>query len=97
MKFNFDYKMPNVIAEIGCNHMGDINTAKELIDLAKEAGAQYVKFQKRNNRELLTEEQYNAPHPNLNNSYGDTYGAHREFLEFNVQQNKELKERCLSR
>jgi sialic acid synthase len=94
MKFNFDYKMPNVIAEIGCNHMGDINTAKELIDLAKEAGAQYVKFQKRNNRELLTEEQYNAPHPNLNNSYGDTYGAHREFLEFNVQQNKELKEYC---
>ena len=94
MKFNFDYKMPNVIAEIGCNHMGDINTAKELIDLAKEAGAQYVKFQKRNNKELLTEEQYNEPHQNPNNSYGDTYGAHREFLEFNVQQNKELKEYC---
>ena len=94
MKFNFDYKMPNVIAEIGCNHMGDINIAKELIDLAKEAGAQYVKFQKRNNRELLTDEQYNSPHPNLYNSYGDTYGAHREFLEFNVNQNKELKEYC---
>ena len=94
MKFNFDYKMPNVIAEIGCNHMGDINIAKELIDLAKEAGAQYVKFQKRNNRELLTDEQYNSPHPNLCHSYGDTYGAHREFLEFNVNQNKELKEYC---
>ena len=94
MKFNFDYKMPNVIAEIGCNHMGDINIAKELIDLAKEAGAQYVKFQKRNNRELLTDEQYNSPHPNLYNSYGDTYGAHREFLEFNINQNKELKEYC---
>ena len=94
MKFNFDYKKPNVIAEIGCNHMGDINIAKELIDLAKEAGAQYVKFQKRNNRELLTEDQYNSPHPNSYNSYGDTYGAHREFLEFNVNQNKELKEYC---
>ena len=94
MKFDFDYKKPNVIAEIGCNHMGDMNIAKELIDLAKEAGAQYVKFQKRNNKELLTEEQYNEPHPNPNNSYGDTYGAHREFLEFNVQQNKELKEYC---
>ena len=94
MKFDFDYKKPNVIAEIGCNHMGDMNIAKELIDLAKEAGAQYVKFQKRNNKELLTEEQYNEPHPNSNNSYGDTYGAHREFLEFNVQQNKELKEYC---
>ena len=91
MKFNFDYKMPNVIAEIGCNHMGDINIAKELIDLAKEAGAQYVKFQKRNNIELLTDEQYNSPHPNLYNSYGDTYGAHREYLEFDVNQHKELK------
>lgn len=94
MKFNLDYKMPKVIAEIGCNHMGDINIAKELIDLAKDAGAKYVKFQKRNNRELLTDEQYNSPHPNLSNSYGDTYGAHREFLEFNVQQNKVLKEYC---
>jgi sialic acid synthase len=94
MKFNFDYKTPKVIAEIGCNHMGDINIAKELIDLAKEAGAQHIKFQKRNNRELLTEEQYNSPHPNFYNSYGDTYGAHREFLEFNVNQNKELKEYC---
>ncbi len=94
MKFDFDYKEPNVIAEIGCNHMGDINIAKELIDLAKEAGAKYVKFQKRNNKELLTEDQYNAPHPNPNNSYGNTYGAHREFLEFDIQQNKELKEYC---
>ena len=50
------------------------------------------KFQKRNNKELLTEEQYNAPHPNPINSYGDTYGAHREFLEFDVNQHKELKD-----
>jgi N-acetylneuraminate synthase len=94
MKFNFDYEIPKVIAEIGCNHMGDINIAKELIDLAKDAGAKYVKFQKRNNRELLTDEQYNSPHPVLSNSYGDTYGEHREFLEFDVQQNKVLKEYC---
>ena len=51
-----------------------------------------VKFQKRNNIELLSEEQYNAPHPNPMHSYGDTYGAHREFLEFNINQHKELKE-----
>ena len=57
-------------------------------------GADYVKFQKRNNKELLTEKQYNTPHPNPHNSYGDTYGAHREYLEFNVAQNKELKEYC---
>jgi len=40
----------------------------------------------------LTEDQYNAPHPNPINSYGDTYGAHREFLEFDINQHKELKE-----
>jgi len=94
MGFKFDYKAPKIIAEIGCNHMGQMDIAKELIDLAKEAGAGYVKFQKRNNKELLTEEQYNAVHPVPANSYGDTYGAHREFLEFNVAQNKELKDYC---
>ena len=94
MAFKFDYKAPKVIAEIGCNHMGQMDIAKELIDLAKQAGVGYVKFQKRNNKELLTQEQYNTPHPVPENSYGDTYGAHREFLEFNVEQNKELKEYC---
>jgi sialic acid synthase len=94
MKFDFNYQEPKIIAEIGCNHMGDMKIAKELIDLAKSAGAKYVKFQKRNNKELLTKEQYEAPHPNPHNSYGDTYGAHREFLEFSVIQNKELKDYC---
>lgn len=94
MAFKFDYREPKIIAEIGCNHMGQMDIAKELIDLAKQAGAGYVKFQKRNNKELLTEEQYNAVHPVPTNSYGDTYGTHREYLEFNVAQNKELKEYC---
>ncbi|WP_075603309.1 N-acetylneuraminate synthase family protein [Saccharicrinis aurantiacus] len=88
-------KEAKVIAEIGCNHKGDIEIAKELIKVAKIfCGADVVKFQKRNNRELLTEEQYNTPHPNPSNSYGDTYGAHREFLEFNLEENRELKEYC---
>jgi N-acetylneuraminate synthase len=94
MKFDFNYQKPRIIAEIGCNHMGDMKIAKELIDLAKSAGAKYVKFQKRNNKELLTKEQYEAPHPNPHNSYGETYGAHREYLEFSVIQNKELKDYC---
>jgi len=94
MHFNFDYKKPKVVAEIGCNHMGDMDIAKELIDLAKNAGAGYVKFQKRNNRELLTEEQYEAPHPVPYNSYGNSYGEHREFLEFTLEQNMQLKEYC---
>ena len=94
MAFKFDYKPPNIVAEIGCNHMGLINIAKELIDLAKESGAGCVKFQKRNNKELLTKEQYNTAHPVMSNSFGKTYGEHREFLEFDVAQNKELKVYC---
>ena len=39
MLFNYDYQRPKVIAEIGCNHMGEIEIAKELIVLAKECGA----------------------------------------------------------
>ena len=89
-----NYKKPKIIAEIGCNHKGDINIAYNLIKLAKECGAQIAKFQKRENKELLTYEQYNNPHPNIANSYGDTYGAHREFLEFDVSQHKLLKEYC---
>lgn len=90
-----EFKKPYVIAEIGCNHKGEMEIAKELIKIAKIFGnADAVKFQKRNNKELLTEEQYHAPHPNSSNSYGETYGEHREFLEFNVDQHKELKAYC---
>ena len=84
----------NVMAEIGCNHMGDMSIAQNLIKLAKESGANVVKFQKRNPKELLTKEQYDAPHPNPSNSYGDTYGEHREFLEFTGEQHGELKKYC---
>jgi len=92
---NLIYKEPKVIAEVGCNHKGEIELAKEHIKIAKIfCNADVVKFQKRNNKELLTEEQYNAPHPNPANSYGDTYGAHREFLEFTVEQHAELKQYC---
>ena len=85
------YLSPNVIAEIGCNHKGDIDIAKKLLEIASQSGVQAVKFQKRNNKELLTEEQYNQPHPNPMHSYGSTYGAHREFLELNISEHKELK------
>lgn len=88
-------KKAYVIAEIGCNHKGDMDIAKELVKIAKIfCNADAVKFQKRHNRELLTEEQYNTPHPNPANSYGSTYGEHREFLEFNAMQHQELKDYC---
>lgn len=90
-----EYLEPYVVAEIGCNHKGDMEIAKEMIRTAAiYCKADAVKFQKRCNRELLTIEQYNAPHPNLANAYGKTYGEHREFLEFTVDQHKELKECC---
>ena len=82
---------PKVIAEIGCNHKGNLNIAMDMIKVAAECGVDVVKFQKRNNQEYLTEEQYNAPHPNPIHSYGSTYGKHRDFLEFNLEQHKELK------
>jgi len=94
MSFNYEYQMPKVVAEIGCNHMGNMEIAMELISLAKECGAYVAKFQKRDNKLLLTEEQYNRPHPVQDNSYGNTYGEHREFLEFSQDQHCELKNYC---
>jgi len=92
----YNYEKPKVIAEIGCNHMGSIEIAKDLIRLAKESNADVAKFQTRDNKLLLTEEQYNTPHPNPINSYGKTYGQHREFLEFSLDQIIELKNYCES-
>ncbi len=88
---NIRYKTPKIISEIGCNHMGDLAIAKELLKLSKDCNADYGKFQKRNNKELLTDEQYTSPHPNPRNAYGNTYGEHREFLEFTQDQHSELK------
>lgn len=88
-------KPPKIVAEIGCNHKGNMEIAHEMIMMAaKFCKVDAVKFQKRNNSEYLTEEQYNAPHPNPINSYGETYGKHREFLEFNLDQHKQLKAWC---
>ena len=89
------YKPPYLIAEVGCNHKGDMEIAYELIKTAAIfCKVDAVKFQKRSNRELLTQDQYNGLHPNPHNSYGDTYGAHREFLEFTVGQHMQLKAWC---
>lgn len=88
------YRRPRVVAEIGCNHRGSMSVAKDLVRLARECGVEHVKFQKRTVRELLTPEQYDAPHPNPHHAYGATYGAHREFLEFDADQHRELKDHC---
>lgn len=90
-------KRPRVIAEVGCNHKGDLELAKEFIKIAKiYAKADVVKFQKRDVETWAKRfpEQYNAPHPNPANAYGKTYKEHRENLEFNLEQNRILKEYC---
>ncbi len=78
-----------VIAEIGSNHCGDLELCKEMIRAAKECGCDAVKLQKRTNRELYTDEFFNKPYDNPN-SYGKTYGEHREALEFDYSQYYEL-------
>lgn len=89
------YRKPFVIAEAGCNHMGQMEIAHEMInEAAVFCKVDAIKFQKRCPKELLTEEQYNAPHPNPANAFGKTYGEHREFLEFTVDQHAQLKEWC---
>lgn len=79
-----------VIAEIGHNHQGNLETAKELFRAAKECGVDAVKLQKRDNRSLYTHAMYNKPYEN-ENSFGATYGEHREFLEFGMPEYKELQ------
>ncbi|MBW2412708.1 MAG: N-acetylneuraminate synthase family protein, partial [Deltaproteobacteria bacterium] len=80
-----------VIAEIGHNHQGKLETAKEMFRVAKECGADAVKLQKRDNRKLYTKAGYDKPYEN-ENSYGATYGEHREALEFGWYEYSELKD-----
>ena len=86
---------PRTVAEVGCNHRGDMDMARELVVTAAQfCRADVVKFQKRCPRELLTQDEFNAPHPNPMHAYGETYGAHREFLEFDVDQHRQIQKWC---
>src|SRR3989338_5800956 len=80
-----------VIAEIGHNHQGKLETAIKLIEEAALCGVDAVKFQKRHNKNLYTTAFYNKPYEN-ENSYGVTYGEHREYLEFGENEYRKLKQ-----
>ena len=86
-----------LVAEIGCNHMGQLNLAKLMINQAKLAGADYVKFQKRDNKTLLSDKQYRGKHPVPRNSFGKTYGEHREYLEFSMSVHHKILAYCKKR
>ncbi|MCJ2164336.1 MULTISPECIES: N-acetylneuraminate synthase family protein [unclassified Pseudodesulfovibrio] len=80
-----------VVAEIGNNHQGEFDIAKQMIDEAAAAGVQGVKFQKRDNDALLTREGRAAAYTGPN-SFGPTYGEHRNALELSIGQMAQLKE-----
>jgi len=85
----YDNNNQYIIAELCCNHCGDVELAKKFILAAKESGANAIKFQKRNNKKLFTSAAYNKKYDSKN-SFAETYGLHRDILEFNVEQIKEL-------
>jgi sialic acid synthase SpsE len=85
-----------VIAEIGLNHNGDLGLAVELIDLAAGAGADAVKFQKREVDRCFTRDALDAPYPGRN-SFGATYGDHKRALELTATDYEVLRAQCRER
>ena len=82
-----DRSLPFVIAEVGHNHQGNLEQAIKLIGAAATAGASAVKFQKRDNKNLFTPRMYDESY-NSENSFGSTYGLHRDALEFGLEEYK---------
>ena len=80
---------PFIIAEIGNNHNGNLDTAKKLIETAKKAGADAVKFQVKNIEKSFSKELLDSTYVN-ENSFGKTYREHKMALEFSEEQMKEL-------
>ncbi len=80
-----------IISEIGQNHNGNLDLAKTLIDQAARDKVDAVKFCKRHIPFELTKEKYHQPYLGPN-SFGETYGKHRDFLEFSKEQHQELME-----
>lgn len=80
-----------VIAEIGINHNGDVEIAKQLIDVAKLAGADAVKFQKRTIDLVYTKEMLDSPRES---PWGTTQREQKEGLEFGLDEYKEIDSYC---
>jgi len=83
-----------IIAEVGQNHQGDLDIAREYIKVFAGAGADVVKFQTRSNKYLFAKEAYDAPY-NSENAFADVYGLHREKLELKPEWLPILKADCV--
>ncbi|XP_052902130.1 sialic acid synthase [Anopheles moucheti] len=79
-----------IVAEIGQNHQGSLSTAKQMIKAAKQCGADCVKFQRSNLTEKFTADALARPYVGPN-SWGNTYGEHKAWLEFSITQYRELQ------
>ena len=83
-----------VIGEIGINHTGDMSICKQLIDVAKDAGASCVKFQKRDIVQVYTQEFLDSPRES---QWGSTQREQKNGLEFSVEQYQEIEDYCTSK
>lgn len=83
-----------VVAEIGINHNGDLDLAKELIDVAVNAGCDAVKFQKRTVDVVYTAEELGRPRES---PYGVTNGDLKRRLEFSKEQYDQIDAHCRAR
>jgi N-acetylneuraminate synthase len=80
-----------VTAEIGTNHMGSVEIAKKIIDVAVAAGCNAVKFQKKNVEKIYTEKFLDSP---LESPWGTTQREMRLYREFSLKQFKEINNYC---
>ena len=80
-----------IIGEIGINHNGDLNIAKQLIDIAVDAGADAVKFQKRSIDLVYTKEMLDSPRES---QWGKTQREQKEGLEFSLNEYQEIDRYC---
>jgi len=85
---------PFVIAEVGQNHQGELDLAREYIRILAFEGADAIKFQTRNNKYLFSEDAYTADYAS-ENAFAEKYGAHREKLELKPEWLPILKEDCV--
>lgn len=83
--------MIKFIAEIGINHNGSVEIAKKLIDVAADAGCQYVKFQKRDIDVVYTKEELDA---HRESPWGKTNRDQKIGLEFGLDEYKQIDEHC---